>query len=197
MKIATRAAGLLGVLFVLMLVLAMSGCSTTTTMHMRQKSSLLHIPAALPEGRESMNEVAVYVLAAAYTRAHYYEYGGVIVRLPSGLFAATRPITQGHAANTEIDEDPESYHGNFPIVADYHTHPCLAGYVPEVFSPTDLSSMRSFNRPGYILDECTGNVHYWQPGDAYDDTDGNIFADQTAAGRIIGHVPVDGTEITL
>jgi hypothetical protein len=154
------------------------------------------IAAVLHEGPKhfsSADEVAIAVLTVAYERhPHYYEYGGVIVKTPSG-FNASAPVTIGHADNMQIDEDPESYDGNYPVVADYHTHPCVNGYSPEVFSPADLHSAREVGRGSYILDECTGDVRYWAPGDAYaPDT-----VAQIAYGRVVGHITVDGKAFSL
>jgi hypothetical protein len=152
---------------------------------------------------DSMNEAAAYALQAAYKdHPHYYEFGGVIVQGADGKFMVSAPAGLYHADNTEIDEDPESYELLGRIVGDYHTHPCMEGYVPDVFSPADLHSMRSYGRPGYILDECTGDVHLWEPGvDGYT-TDGLnpievIMGVKIAKGRIVGHVPVDGKKIEL
>jgi len=151
-------------------------------------------------------EAAVIGLAAAYyEHPHYYEYGGVIVKQPDGRFNVSSPLTNGNASSVEIDEDNEGYNHQYPIVADYHTHPCLDGYVPGVFSPADLHSMREAGHGGYILDECTGDIHYWKPGDPYDkmdDADRLIQSmsgksQQTATGKIVGHIAVDGKPIKL
>lgn len=166
-------------------------------------SAAVHAPT--PEhSADTANEAAVYALSMAYAQfPHYYEYGGVIVKMPSGKFNASKPTTDGHADNVEIDEDPDSYESEYPIVADYHTHPCLDGYVPGSFSPSDLHSMRSSNRPGYMLDECTGDIHYWAPGDGYDKPDDKasplmkFFGPQLSRGKIVGHIPVDGKAIAL
>jgi hypothetical protein len=156
---------------------------------------------AKPEAPETEVEAAMMAFAAAYNdHPHYYEYGGIIVKMPNGRFNPSKPVTDGHNDNIEIDEDNESYDGHFPIVASYHTHPCMAGYVPGVFSPADLHSSRVSNRPGYILDECTGDVHYWAPGDPYDkptDALEALMGVELATGKIVGHIPVDGKQIVL
>jgi hypothetical protein len=131
---------------------------------------------------------------------HYYEYGGVVVRQPDGKFNASEPLGDYHADNMEIDEDPDGYDGGFDVVADYHTHPCISGYAPGVFSPNDLRSMRIAKHGGYILDECTGDVHYWKPGDPYDKPTDKLEAligAHIATGKVVGHIPVDGKVITL
>ena len=154
-----------------------------------------------PKGFDSANEAAVSALSIAYnTHPHYYEFGGVIVQAKSGKFAASIPVTVGHADNMSIEEDPEAYADSLPIVGNYHTHPCINGYMPGVFSPADLHAARSLNRPTYILDECTGDVHYWAPGDGYDkphDKMEELMGVQLATGKIVGHVAVDGKSIEL
>ncbi len=150
----------------------------------------------------TMDAAALFALKTAYDKhPHWYEFGGVIVKQPNGTFSASTPITIGHADNMDINEDYEHYDGGFPIVADYHTHPCIDGYVPGVFSPADLHSSRESVHGGYILDECTGDVHYWAPGDPYT-TEGLSVMEiargvQIAAGKVVGHVDVDGKRIQL
>jgi hypothetical protein len=151
-------------------------------------------------------EAAIYALSRAYNdHPHYYEYGGVIVKMANGKFNASAPTTEGNATHIDINEDPEKYDGHYPVVSDYHTHPCIEGYVPGVFSAQDLISMREYQRGGYILDECTGDVHYWKPGDAYDKPDPkegidvlSLFRDRrSAAGIVVGKIPVDGKQFSL
>lgn len=167
---------------------------------------VLLLAAAAVERPASMNEAAVVALAKAYNEhPHYYEYGGVITRMPDGTFNPSVPVTIGHASNMDIDEDYEAYEGHYPIVAAYHTHPCLQGYIPSKFSPTDLHTARESGRPAYILDECTGDVHRWQLGDGYDPPPEHkdfieiIIGgpDQLSSGTIVGHVPVDGKPFSL
>lgn len=143
---------------------------------------------------------ALYVVGKIYERSHYYEYGGVIVKTPQG-YAISQPQTQRHGMDVSFEEDPESY--DFPIVATYHVHPCMKNTFPSVFSPQDLTSARVARTPGYVLDECTGDVHYWAPGDGYmsaedmlklgvNPIDAMVHGTQLAAGKIIGRIIVDG-----
>lgn len=191
---------------VLLQVVAMARCApapvATKTEQMKLPAMEVHAdpkpdPSQMPT---SVTEAALVALAKAYNdHPHYYEYAGVIVAVGNGKFDPSMPRTDGHAADVDIDEDPETYDARFPVVADYHTHPCLQGYVPGVFSPADLHSMRSLNRPGYILDECTGDVHYWAPGMGYDPQDimDKIEGIHLASGQVVGHIPVDGKSILL
>jgi hypothetical protein len=153
----------------------------------------------------TQDAVAIAIVTYIYAKhPHYYEYGGVIQRLPDGKFIASEPNSDYHADNVNIDYDPLMYAGNYPIVSDYHVHPCMKGYGSNFFSPEDLHGMRSTREPGYILDECTGDVHVWDPAK---DTaqqastilkmDGEPRGPLLSEGRIIGHIPVDGKKIVL
>ncbi len=148
---------------------------------------------------KTVDEAAIYVVGKIYELSHYYEFGGVIVKTPKG-YSFTQPQTQHHGMDVSFDEDPESY--DYPIVATYHVHPCLKDAFSGVFSPQDLAGTRVNGHPGYVLDECTGDVHYWAPGDGYLDADGMLKLGvnpialmqgvQLSAGKVIGHVAVDG-----
>jgi hypothetical protein len=144
---------------------------------------------------------ALYVVGKIYDYSHYYEYGGVILKAPRG-YVAVRPSTQRHGTDVTFDEDPESY--DFPIVATYHVHPCLKNVFPSVFSPQDLANARIANHPAYVLDECSGALHYWAPGDSYMNADDllklglgpvALMGVQLSAGKIVGHIIVDGVMI--
>lgn len=169
------------------------------------------VQCALMEINEPKNDVklfatadaaALYIVGKIYEHSHYYEYGGVVVKAPKG-YAISEPKTQRHGMDVTFNEDPEAY--EYPIVASYHTHPCLRGVVPSVFSPQDLAGARATNHPAYVLDECTGALHYWAPGDGYMNTDEllelgvdslSLTHDiKISAGKIVGKIVVDGVLI--
>jgi hypothetical protein len=147
----------------------------------------------------TVDAAALYVVGKIYARSHYYEYGGVIVKTPKG-YAIAPPSTQHHGTDVSFDEDPESY--DYPIATTYHVHPCLGFAFSNVFSPQDLAGSRATNHPGYVLDECTGALHYWAPGDGYMSADEMIKLGvppqalvkgvQISLGRIVGYIVVDG-----
>lgn len=144
--------------------------------------------AVQPTEFSTMDLAAAAALQAAYDTSRYYEYGGVILLEAPGKYGVGAPDTEMAADHTSIDNDPADYVGK--IVANYHTHPCLDGYMPSVFSPPDLVMARTLGRPSYIADLCTGDVHKWQPGDAYDNLE-SPFAPQLATGRIVGHIALE------
>ncbi len=147
----------------------------------------------------TMDMAALYVVGKIYEHSHYYEYGGVILKSLKGYLVGL-PRTQHHGGDVSFDEDPESY--DYPIVATYHVHPCLKNAFPSVFSPQDLSGARTAKTPGYVLDECTGALHYWAPGDGYLIPDELLklgispaeltLGVQLSPGKIVGHIVVDG-----
>jgi hypothetical protein len=147
----------------------------------------------------TMDAAALYVVEKIYERSHYYEFGGVIVKGSKG-FMISLPSTQHHGMDVSFDEDPESF--DYLIVATYHVHPCLKNAFPSVFSPQDMAGSRITKSPGYVLDECTGDLHYWAPGDGYLDADALLKLGvnpvalmqgvQLSPGKIVGHIAVDG-----
>lgn len=147
----------------------------------------------------TMDAAAVYVVTKIYARSHYYEFGGIIAKTPKG-FVVSLPATQHRGMEVSFEDDPEAF--EFPIVATYHVHPCLKNAFPSVFSPQDLSSSRITRTPGYVLDECTGLIHYWAPGDGYLDADAMLKLGvnpvalmqgvQLSPGRVLGKIDVDG-----
>lgn len=112
---------------------------------------------------ETLNEAAVKALSVAYQVSHYYEVGGVILKMADGTYAIARPRTDLSGDSlTKIDMDPMGYPGE--IAADYHTHPCNSTtHIPSVFSPDDLRSNRSYKSIGYVADLCTGKVMVYDP----------------------------------
>ena len=151
---------------------------------------------------KTRDEAALYVVGKIYERSHYYEYGGVILKSPKGYLVSI-PVTQHHGTDVSFEEDPESY--DFPIVATYHVHPCMKGSFPSVFSPQDLAGARTAKTPAYVLDECTGSLHYWAPGDGYLSVDALLALGvspialeegvQLSPGKIVGQIVVDGAVI--
>lgn len=96
----------------------------------------------------------------------YYEWGGLIMKMPNGMFAALGPNTDyaGDHVNTRGDD----FGLNGEPAGSYHTHPCLPRHYSEYFSPPDLNEPLYFHRPAFMGDLCTGNVHEFKPGDKPD-----------------------------
>lgn len=178
------------------------GCPSSIFVAPNGKLTQCQLAADVPDKAlnfPTQDEAAIYVITQIYARSHYYEYGGVIVKGPQG-YQFSSPRTQHHGMDVNFDEDPETY--DYPITATYHVHPCLKNAFPSVFSPQDLAGSRATHTPGYVLDECTGAVHYWAPGDGYLDADGMLKLGvspfllaagvQLSPGHIIGTIEVTG-----
>ena len=160
-------------------------------------------PPRPPEGLvkyfATVDAAALYVVEKIYERNHYYEYGGIIAKSPKG-YVVSQPRTQRHGTDVNFSEDPEDY--DFPIVATYHVHPCLKDVFASLFSPQDLAGARMTKTPAYVLDECTGALHYWAPGDGYSDAAALLkmgvspialaHGVQLSPGKIVGRIVVDG-----
>lgn len=140
---------------------------------------------------DSATEAATVALKIVAKIAPYYEYSGVVLGRPDGTFVLPPPNTQFSGDSSRSDVDPASY--KIPIVAGYHTHPCLPySHVPGVFSPQDLRWARVSKTPEYMLDMCTGDVHLYDPAV---DVLTPVQLLEGAAVRTVGHVPVPGTPL--
>jgi hypothetical protein len=109
------------------------------------------------------------------------------------------PDTDYSGDRVSYSADPDDYKGK--LVASYHTHPCLPdSHVPGVFSGNDIQGFRVFNRPGFLLDLCTGDVHYWAPGDPVEPRFsgnglGDLRGELVAKGKIVAHIDVPGKSL--
>jgi hypothetical protein len=144
----------------------------------------------------TLTEAAMAGLALSAQTSPYYEYGGQILLLPNGKYAYATPETTYEGDHMAVSQDPDDYQRG-KIVAHYHTHPCLPySHIIDKFSDGDLRSYRIVNRPGYMLDMCTGDVHFWAPGDSVDTrgtfSETTIEVHKTSVGKIVGHIPVPG-----
>jgi hypothetical protein len=115
-------------------------------------------------GYNKLNDAAVAALTAVQKRSPFYEFGGMILQRPDGQYVVNEPTTDVAGDHTSIDMDPASYTG-YKIAASYHTHPCIVGYDSGKFSPPDMRNARITDRPAFIDDLCTGDVHLYNPGD--------------------------------
>jgi hypothetical protein len=94
------------------------------------------------------------------------------------------------------------------LVGLYHTHPCNSdAYFPQYFSPQDLVSAFFWHVPTFILDECTGEVHEFDPlRDRAADTgtvvrvlrkDGSRTWVRLPSGRVVGDIGDQGPDLAL
>jgi len=174
----------------------------------------LLIAAAVPLSA-SADEVGVQTTAVRALRwaffaqnGYRWEYGGIIVVHDGQLGHSIVPGTLKMIDSVEIDVDKLRAPGD-TLVALYHTHPCKSKeFFPQYFSPNDLISAFFYHVPTFILDECTGNVHEFDPaGDHSSDEPAAIVTILTKsgserrvrllAGRVVGNIGEQGPDLSL
>jgi hypothetical protein len=151
--------------------------------------------------------VAVRALRWAfyYPNGYRWEYSGVISLHDGQLRYSSYPRTlkRVDAVGMDVDRmhDPEDR-----VVGLYHSHPCASrSYYSQYFSPNDLISVFFYNVPSFILDECTGDVHEFDP--AQDKVrsgkvewikrkDGTSHKVYLPAGRIVGNIGDRGPDLS-
>jgi len=130
------------------------------------------------------------------------EHGGMIFSRDGGewgmLIEYVEPYPAGSAYGVMvINKDLLLPHDR--LMATYHLHLCMGGYYHQVFSFTDIVVAVIHAGPEFMLDECTGDVHEFDPAvdrvhgsagiDAHlFDKDCNLLIRRLPAGRIIGNI---------
>jgi len=167
-------------------------------------------PLAALADEADMQTTAVRALRWAFFAQNGYrwEYGGIIVVHDGQLGHSVVPGTLKMIDSVEIDVDKLRAPGD-RLVALYHTHPCKSKeFFPQYFSPNDLISAFFYHVPTFILDECTGDVHEFDPaGDHSADDPAGIVTILTKsgaqrrvrllAGRIVGNIGETGPDLSL
>ena len=158
---------------------------------------------------DSIQGTAVRALRwAFYARNGYrWEYSGILIRRNGQLGYSAFPRTLKKVDAVEMDPSKQQAPGDM-LVALYHTHPCNPrDYFPQYYSPQDLISAFFWHVPTFILDECTGEVHEFDPVlDRVSDT-GVVVDIQTKsgrtrhvrlpAGRIVGNIGDRGPDLSV
>ena len=148
-----------------------------------------------------IDDTAILALKAARNSetGTTYEHGGMIFErvTPEGKIVLYKePYPHGGPTGVQVIDYKQLFK-NDTLVATYHIHLCLDGYYHNLFSKTDIIMVYLSGHPNYMLDECTGEVHVYDPKiDNVSDTaeDANLFGDQCEKvegilprGRIIGN----------
>jgi len=160
-------------------------------------------------GEAAMQETAVRALRWAFYAPNGYrwEYSGILFIHEGQLGYSPSPRTLQKVDAVEMDVERQRAPGD-TLVALYHTHPCKSEtYFPQYFSPQDLVSAFFYRVPTFILDECTGKVHEFDPiHDRAADTgtvvkvlrkDGSSHWLRLPAGRIVGDIGDNGPDLSL
>jgi hypothetical protein len=135
-----------------------------------------------------------------------WEYAGIIVIHGGELGYSAFPRTLKKVDAVEMDVEKQRVAGD-TLVGLYHTHPCKPEeYFPQYFSPQDLVSAFFWHVPTFMLDECTGKVHEFDPArDHARDTgtvvtverkDGTRRQFHLPAGRIVGDIGDHGPDLS-
>jgi hypothetical protein len=134
---------------------------------------------------DALESAAVHALRWAFYAPNGYrwEYSGILVMRDGAVMNNAFPRTLKRLDAVPMDAAQQLSPGD-TLVGLYHTHPCkskqfLSGY----YSPQDLISVFFYRVPSFILDECTGDVHEFDP-----------VTDQVrASGRVITITQPNGT----
>jgi proteasome lid subunit RPN8/RPN11 len=170
-------------------------------------AALLPLPSLADESR--LEAVAVHALRWAFYAPNGYrwEHSGILVIHNGQLRHSASPSTLKKVDAVEMDVEKQRIPGDI-LVGLYHTHPCNSDeYFPQYFSPQDLVSAFFWHVPTFILDECTGEVHEFDPlRDRAADTgtvvrilrkDGSRTWVRLPAGRVVGDIGDQGPDLAL
>ena len=156
-----------------------------------------------------LQDAALHALRWAFYAPNGYrwEYSGILEVHEGEIVHSLVPRTLKMVDAVEMDADKLRTPGNV-LVGLYHTHPCKSDeYFPQYFSPQDLVSAFFYHVPTFILDECTGEVHEFDPlRDRAADTgtvvrvlrkDGTRTWVRLPAGRVVGDIGDQGPDLSL
>ena len=165
------------------------------------------MPAASAD-EAAMQATAVHALRWAFYAPNGYrwEYSGILTLRAGQLGYSAFPRTLRMVDAVEMDPEKQRVAGD-TLVGLYHTHPCKPQeYFPQYFSPQDLISAFFYHVPTFILDECTGDVHEFDPmQDRARDTgvavtitqkNGTTRKVRLPAGRIVGNIGDVGPDLS-
>ena len=155
-----------------------------------------------------LQDVAVRALRWAFYAPNGYrwEYSGILEVHDGELVYSPAPRTLKMVDAVEMDADKLHTPGSV-LVGLYHTHPCKPDeYFSQYYSPQDLVSAFFYHVPSFILDECTGEVHEFDPAqDRAADTgtvvkvirkDGKRLWVRLPSGRVIGNIGDEGPDLS-
>ncbi len=157
----------------------------------------------------SLEPAAVHALRWAFyaPNGHRWEYSGILVMHNGEIKNNAFPRTLKKVDAVPMDADRQLNPGD-TLVGLYHTHPCNSKeYFSQFYSPQDLVSVYFYHVPSFILDECTGDVHEFDPAvdhardSGLDVTvtrrDGTSRTVHLPSGRIVGNVGDRGPDLSL
>jgi len=152
-----------------------------------------------------MNLVELTAIAALIAAKHSAtgttdEHGGMIFNHPTdhGIVVEYIEPGGGNAVSVPVIDRKLLKDKNGTLLATYHVHLCMAGYYHQYFSVQDVVVAILSGVPEFMLDECTGDIHEFDPMvDRVHDTgiDGHIAGPHCEdlprhlpSGRVIGNI---------
>jgi proteasome lid subunit RPN8/RPN11 len=160
-------------------------------------------------GEADLQAMAVKALRWAFYAPNGYrwEFSGILATKDGQLGYSHSPSTLKMVDAASMDVEKHRTAGD-TLLGLYHTHPCKPdAYFSQYFSPADLISAFFWHVPTFILDECTGNVHEFDPvQDRAADSgivvrmlmrDGKKRWIRLPAGRIVGNIGDQGPDLSL
>jgi hypothetical protein len=167
------------------------------------------LPATSLAGEEELQAVAVRALRWAFYAPNGYrwEFSGILTTRDGQLGYSPFPRTLKLVDAAAMDVEKQLVSGD-RLLGLYHTHPCNPGvYFSQYFSPADLISAFFWHVPTFMLDECTGKVHEFDPlQDRAADSgivvrmlmrDGHRRWIRLPAGRVVGDIGDQGPDLSL
>lgn len=146
-------------------------------------------------GYDDLVDAGVHAIAAAYKCSHVYECGGIIgKRLSDGKYIVGRVYSDRQGDSLMV------HHNSRPgvtLVADFHTHPCLAAtHDVEFFSPDDMAEAEGHHVISFMGSLCDGAVHMYdyrtmRANEEPSDDPGTWLT----RGLVVGHIAVDGKSV--
>jgi hypothetical protein len=128
--------------------------------------------------------------------SQYYEWGGLVAKMPNAKFVALPPSTDLSGDSVSIrSKNSTSFGLNAEVVGTYHTHPCVQEHDVEFFSPPDLQEAIYWHKLVFMGDFCTGGVHEFVPGDKPDAEPAHDRGLFLTKGRIIGAFTAPHAEV--
>jgi hypothetical protein len=182
----------LGVVLGVVLITGIKSCVAPAPPPEKEQIAIRLSPegASLP-GYDTLVEAGIHAGARAVACSEVYECGGAIAQRPDGKFVVG-PVSSSYYGDS-VNADYGVPTG-WKLAAGYHAHPCLPdSHFPWLFSPQDMANAFYMGVPEFVVDQCSGKVHEFDPKvDKQNDVVIEGGRHYASGGRIVGSVPIPG-----
>jgi len=118
-----------------------------------------------------MNLIELTAVAALLNAYHSpsgltNEHGGMIYNHPTNagiVVEYVEPTPEGDPTSVTVIDRKMLKARDGTLLATYHVHLCLEGYYHAYFSVADVMVAIFSGVPEFMLDECTGDIHEFDP----------------------------------